>query len=133
MRKSKRSWDRTGAAAVETAFCLPAFVLLTFGIIETCSAIFLRQALLVSAYEGARVSVVPGAKQADVEANVKYLLSLRNVKVSKIVIQPLNFATAPYGTLITVDVQAKASENSSGPKFFFANCLMSGKATMMKE
>lgn len=53
-----RRRPRRGAALVETAFVLVAFLMLLFGVFEYCRMIFTRQLLANAAREGARYAVV---------------------------------------------------------------------------
>jgi len=57
---------RFGAAAVEFAVCLPLIILIVAGSIEGASLLFLRQALIQSSYEGAKVAVKQNSVNSDV-------------------------------------------------------------------
>ena len=48
---------RRGAATVELAVCLPVIFLLSMGAMEGASLIFLRQAMVQSAYEAVKEAV----------------------------------------------------------------------------
>jgi len=49
--------SRRAVAASELAVCLPILVLLVLAMIESCTMIFLKQSLTVSAYEGIRKAI----------------------------------------------------------------------------
>jgi hypothetical protein len=124
---------RRGAAALEFALCLPMLLLLTFGIIETCDAIFLKQSLLLAAQEGARVAVVPGANDGNVRQQVRLILQARGVREESITITPGNFVNAPFGSLITVNVVARVEQNSISYMGLLSGRRVNGSCTMMME
>ncbi len=124
---------RRGGAAVETAVCLPILIILVLGIAECNDSIFLRQGLLVSAFEGARVAIVPGAKTENVETKIKQILAERQIQGAKFEIQPKNFEKLSSGSLLTVTVRAPVEGNSSVGISFFKDRQMSGSVTMMTE
>ena len=61
-RSSRRSADkdRLGVAVIELAICLPILVLILVATIEACVMLQLKQNLIVTAYEGARIGILPG-------------------------------------------------------------------------
>jgi len=121
-----------GAATVETAICLPLFLVIVFGTIECCDLMFLRQGLLQAAYEGARVAIVPKAKQENVIEQVDRILVQRGIQSTAIRILPENFDTAPFGTEVTVEVDADPGENGGLIRLLQSGPI-SGRATMMVE
>ncbi len=127
------SLRRRGAAALEFAVCLPMLLLVTFGIIETCDAIFLKQSLILAAQEGARVAVVPGATTTNVRFQVELILRARGVQEESISITPANFPSAPFGSLITVNVVARIDRNSNSYLGLMTGRRVNGSCTMMME
>ncbi|MBL8853821.1 MAG: pilus assembly protein [Planctomycetaceae bacterium] len=127
------SFRRRGAAALEFAVCLPMILLVTFGIIETCDAIFLKQSLILAAQEGARVAVVPGATTTNVRFQVELILRARGVQEESITITPANFPSAPFGSLITVNVVARIDRNSNSYLGLMTGRRVNGSCTMMME
>lgn len=127
------SLRRRGAAAIEFAVCLPMVLLITFGIIETCDAIFLKQSLILAAQEGARVSVVPGATMTNVRFQTELILRARGVQEESITVTPANFPTAPFGSMITVNVVARIDRNSSSFLGLMTGRTVNGSCTMMME
>ncbi|MDP1563739.1 MAG: pilus assembly protein [Pirellulaceae bacterium] len=127
------SLRRQGSAALEFAVCLPMLLLVTFGIIETCDAIFLKQSLVLASQEGARVAVVPGATQINVRTQVEFILRARGVQEESITITPANFTTAPFGSMITVNVVARIEQNSSSYLGLMTGRRVNGSCTMMME
>lgn len=132
-RTPQRGLRRRAAAAVEAAICLPIFILLTFGVIESCNCIFLRQGLLVASYEGARVAIVPGATRENVEAQVQEILRQRNIRGGTVTIDPPNFGGLRFGSQITVEVEALAADNHRFMLQMFSRQRLRGSTTMMME
>jgi len=124
--------NRRGAAAVETAICLPLFVIIVLGTIECCDLMFLRQGLVQAAYEGARVAIVPGAKPNNVIEQVNRILVQRRIRASSIRITPPNFHTLPFGTQVTVEVDAAPGANGQLMRLVQRGTIR-GRTTMMIE
>ena len=127
------SAHRRGVAAAEFAVCLPVFLLLVFGMIESCSMIFLKQTLTVAAYEGARTALEENAVAADVRTVCEQVLSDRRVQGGTIAISPTDFQRLPPGDYISITVSAPADSNSIIRGSFFNGRTLSSTATMMKE
>ena len=128
-RKSRRR----GAATVEFAVCLPIIVLVVFGSIEGASMLFLRQAMIQSAYEGAKVAILDGSTNSDATAAIEAVGNGRRLNDLEIEFDPSNVAAADPGDLITVTVSAPGDSNSFlkfGP---FKNKMVSASAVMVKE
>jgi Flp pilus assembly protein TadG len=125
--------SRRAVAATELAVCLPILILLVLAMIESCTMIFLKQALTVAAYEGIRTSIEPDATTATVEAACNAVLTDRRVNDAKITITPTNFQSIARGEYITVTVSAPAGKNSVIPGSCFSGRTLAGSATMMKE
>lgn len=124
---------RRGVAAVEAAVCMPILVFLTLAILETCDAIFIKQGLAVSAFEGARVAILPGAKPENVEAQINKILKERRINGGTFTIDPPNFDKLPPRSHITVSVEAPAALNNVIPGGFFSAHTLKGSTTMMTE
>lgn len=130
---SLKKKNRRGAAVVEFAVCLPLIVLIVFGSIEAASMLFLRQATVQSAYEGAKVAIQADATDADVQAAATQVIAgrqLSNVTISTI---PASIDDLDPGTTIQVTVSAPGDENSMFPFGPFRNRQVSADAFMVKE
>lgn len=62
---------RSGAATVETALVLPVFFMVMLGIVEIGRFFMVSQLMTNAAREGARIAIMTGSTNADVEATVK--------------------------------------------------------------
>lgn len=112
---------------------MPILVLLTLAVLECCDAIFIKQGLAVSAFEGARVAILPGAKPENVEAQIRKVLQERNIQGGKFTISPASFADLPPRSHVTVEVEAPAAQNSMIGAGFLSNTILRGSTTMMVE
>ena len=122
-----------GTASVETAICLPIATLLLLGTLESTSMIHLRKSLVITAYEAARTSVIPGARETDVQAAANQMLADRQVTGSTVNVTPSNFETAAVGDLIRIDVTAPCDPNAFLPTVFFRGQTIQVTAQAMKE
>lgn len=69
-----RQNKRRGTTIVETAFVLPVFLIMLWGIIEFCHVQLLQNVLRSACREGARLGSTTGVDTATVEAHVRNLL-----------------------------------------------------------
>ena len=122
-----------GAAAVEVALVLPLLLLILFATIETCSMIHLQQALKVAAYEGARVALINGTNEGNVQAAAQQVLKDRRVGGGSVNIEPSNYGAAASGTMIQVTVAAPAKGNILVGALFYGGRTLTTKVEMMKE
>ena len=124
---------RRGTAAVEFAICLPVIALMFMGSIEAASMIFLKEALTVSSYEGARTAAKYDSETDDVVAKVEAMLELRNVSGAVITISPAEVSSAERGDQITVTVSIPCNTNSLVPLQFFNDQLITVQSIMVRE
>lgn len=125
--------SRRAVAVSELAITLPILVLIVLGTIEVCSMIFLQQGLRISAYEGARVALVPGSDSGNVQAACQQVLDDRRISFGSISVQPSNFDQQPYGSIVQVTVTAPCSDNSLFAPFLFTGRTLTGQMQMMIE
>ena len=124
---------RHGAATVELAVCLPVLILLVLGSLSATSMIFMRQAVVQSAYETIREVVKPNGSETIARQRGEDVLSFRNVVASSVTFDPADPENQVRGTPITVTVQAGADPSkfySFGP---FVGQTIEVSATMVKE
>lgn len=131
LNRNKR--NRSGAAVVEFAVCLPLLALLVFGTIEAASRIFLKQTLSVAAYETAREAVRAKPSNSSATALGNDILKSRQVVGGNIKFSPSNFRSAPRGSNITVEVSAPTLDNSPILGRFIADKTITAKVVMVKE
>jgi len=138
--------QRRGAALVEMALVLPIFLTVVFGIVEFGRAMMVSQMITNSAREGARMAVISGNTNADVEANIhdflKKSVGLQNKDVTvtiTITAGPGNtdpgnlLAKSEAGDIINVNVAIPADKASYIGNSFVKGKSLVGQATMRHE
>jgi Flp pilus assembly protein TadG len=133
IRRTNRSGKRRGVAAAELAVCLPVVVLLVIATIESCSALFLKQSLTASAYEGVRAAIKKGATTATVQTACNQILTDRRIQSSQVTLTPASIASLKPGDFVDVTVSAPCNPNSPVPTTFFRGRTLTAKASMMIE
>lgn len=130
--RKRKTRERKGAAVVELAICLPVLVLLAVGTISANSMIFFKQALKITAYEGARVSLIVGSSTPQVVAQCEGILLQRRIRNAKVSVTP-DVESAAAGEIITVSVEAPCADNGLIAAMFFSGQVYSESVSMMKE
>lgn len=124
---------RRAAATVELAVCLPVIVILAIGSMESASMIFLRQAMVQSAYESVKEAVKTNGSQATALTRGQEVLAFRDITGESITFEPSNVDDLAPGTPVTVTVTAPGDANSVIPFGPFKGRNISVSATMLKE
>ena len=106
------SSNRQGTAAVELAVCLPIFVLIVVSTLDICGMFFVQQSLTTSAYEGARIGIVPNAKSENVVFQIETLLDSQGIEGYSINLEPANPEMLSVGDYFTVTVNANFDQNA---------------------
>lgn len=125
--------QRSGAAAVEFAVCLPLILTLLLATLQATQMFYLKQSLTVAAYEGIRKCVEYRSSPADVQAACNAIFADRRVNGAVVTISPANYATQPRESWITVTVTAPRDANTPLTGWFAGGTHLSASATMMKE
>src|SRR4051794_21819525 len=133
IHRRNRSSLRRGVAAAELAVCLPIVVVLVIATIESCGALFLKQSLAASAYEGVRAAIKKGSTAASVQTACNQILTDRRIQGSQVTLNPANIASLKPGDFIDVTVSAPCTANSPVPTTFFRGKTLTAKASMMIE
>jgi Flp pilus assembly protein TadG len=125
---------RSGAAAVEMAFMLPVFCTLVFAQLEAARLGMATQMLTIAARQGARVAVIPGKVQSDVQGAVNNVLSQAGITVGTVTPSPSTWQTDPGGTQITVSLSVPYSQVSwFGTPLYFGATILKASATLSSE
>ncbi len=124
---------RFGAAAVEFAVCLPLLLLIVAGSIEGASLLFLRQALIQSAYEGVKVAIKENALNSDVSSVATAVTDGRKLQGVTVDTIPGDISSVPQGEFIRVRVTAPTKDNSLFFSGVFTLQSVSAEAVMVKE
>lgn len=128
-RQSRRimpAKGRRGGALVEFAVCLPVIMVLLLGSMEATSAIFVKQALATSAYEGVREATKTGANSADAIASAERVLAARGIRGATVRVTPAEVYGIPRGSNVVIEVSASYAANSP----FFGNVIADRTTTV---
>ncbi len=129
----RRSLPRQGVAVAELVFCLPIVLVLAFGTMEICAALFLRETLAIAAYEGARVGVKRRATQQDAYNAASNILAARGITGAIVDVNPTNFSTIGALDPVTVTVRAPVSSNSPFFSELTKHKTLSSTVRMVRE
>jgi Flp pilus assembly protein TadG len=125
--------NRRGAAAVETAVCLPLIILVVLGTIETCSIIFLQQSLQNAAYEATRVAAVPEKSTSDGQSVGQQIISQRKIQGGSVTVTETSMVGFGTAKLITATATAPVDSNRVLPAWVISLPTLSARCTMVKE
>lgn len=140
--KTNVSCQRRGAALVEMAIVLPVFVTIMLGMIEFGRALMVGQLITNAAREGARLAVLNGSVNTEVDTTVKtFLQGAANVAQADITvaITVSNAAAANQlsatasGDVVTVRVSIPFSKVSYLTPNFLASTTLTGVSAMRHE
>ncbi len=131
-RSRHRRWLR-GAACVELAVCLPLILLLVFASLEGANMLFLRQAVVQSAYETAKSAAKRNGIESKAVALGQQVLASRGVVAPTITFSPANPESLPAGTPFTVAVAVPGDSRSITNLGPFNGLTIQAQATMLKE
>ncbi|MEC9094474.1 MAG: TadE/TadG family type IV pilus assembly protein [Planctomycetota bacterium] len=125
---------RQGIATTELAVCLPILILLTLGILETCTVIFLKESITIAAYEGARVGIRKQGTNAMVAQTIKEFLDARQISYESdfLRISDPGFDHADELEHVTVRLKVPCQGNTY-TGWIFSSRAVSASVTMRKE
>ena len=124
--------SRRGAMTVEFALCLPILLLFLFGCYEIATANMMLHATEAAAYEAARVGIVPGAKQEEIEKAAKFVLNSVGIKDFEVEVtpDPIVFETEKVTVRIIVPYDANTISVS---RLFIKDPTLRAKCEMLRE
>lgn len=145
-RRPDAAGGRSGAALVETALVLPIFFMVVLGIIEFGRAMMVAQLLNNGAREGARLAIMSGTTNTQVDTTVRnFVSSTVGVDPAKLTV---SITVTPYPgnadpgndvskasrrDLCNVQVKVAFSEVDYIPSKYLANSQLTGQAAMRHE
>ncbi len=131
----QRFWaDEQGASLVEFAICLPLMTGLVFASITSANAIYVRQAVVVAAYESCRAGAETGGTTEDAIWAGEQVLNVRGVQGGKVTCNPASVEDAAKGEPVTVTIEVPAESNLMlDPVALFTNRNFSATVTMARE
>lgn len=123
---------RRGTATVELAVCVPIIASLVFGALETANVVFLKQAIVVAAYEAAQRASAKGGVASNAEAAAEAIFTAHHVTGGSIEIAPRVTTQTNPGTEIVVTATAPLSGATYVYKFFAGDSSLSTTVTMVR-
>lgn len=135
-RLHRSAHRRRGVAAVEAALCLPLLFLLTLGTIDLCSMLFLKEAMTIAAYEGAREGVQRGGTNADATEQVLNFLDQRNIQhggAQSVQISDPGYDGAETLQHVTLSLTVPCKGNLLLPSDLYGDLDITTSVTMRKE
>jgi Flp pilus assembly protein TadG len=141
-RRPPRARNRSGAAVVELALCLPVLLTTALGMIETCNVVFVQARLQSAAFEAARLATRPTTAQAvaasssQVQAYAQTLLTELGVNGATVSLTPGSWGSGgldPGVTQVTVSITAPLSQNAATCLVVSNSLTVSTQATMLAE
>ncbi len=132
-KQHDRDHRRRGTAVAELAVCLPVLVAIMLATIEACTVLHVQQRLKTTAFEGARVGIVPGSKQTNVLYQCELLLEGHKVHGYEVTMNPPDPKSLEQGDWLTVTVEAPCGPNSLVGGWFYANKTLSRSVSLRAE
>ena len=129
---------RNGIETVELAIVLPVLILITFGTLEVCEGIMLRQKVEIAAHEGARVAIRQKATIGQVEQAVADCLDARGIDYGDIstavnATPPNSVNTLePVSVAVTINVDNNIRMPSTFYSYWTGNSI-TAEVIMLKE
>lgn len=111
-----RRQNRRGTYTVEFAICASVLFMTIFAVFEFSRFTFIRQAVDQAAYEAARVGIVPGASNADIQLRADSLLAAAGIRNATVAITPALIDDTT--TEVAVEISCNFGENSWIPNHF---------------
>ncbi len=124
---------KRGTAVVELAVCLPVIVLLVIASLEGANMLFLRQAVVQSAYETAKSVAKTNGVQSRAVTLGEQVLSSRGVVTPTITFSPNDVQALVPGTPFTVSVSVPGDSRSITGFGPFNGLTIRAQASMIKE
>jgi sensor histidine kinase regulating citrate/malate metabolism len=102
-RTGRRSPHRIGSATVELAIVLPVFMVMLFGSLEVCHRLFIRQSVVLAAYETARTASRQTATTAAVASKCAQLLQQSEIEGATVQIRDITRGVNHLDSVVTGD------------------------------
>ncbi len=132
---------RNGIAATECALVLPTIVLITFGTVQLCKGMLLKETATVAAYEAARIAIQYEGTSTSATSRATQIVQDRGVSTtalsgSMVSITPNPVTAAPL-TPIYVTVRLPCSGNlvfpGGGPYGWMGSSDVAATVVMLNE
>ena len=133
IRKTKKSHNRMGVAAVEFAVVAPLLLILAFGMIESSRYLTAIHATTGAAREAARMAAVNGSSESDTVEMAKAFMKKSSFRSDSVTVGiESDSSTVPGMTTFTATVSIDYSDVSViGDPFNFSISKVRGLSTML--
>lgn len=111
---------------------LPIIIVLLFTSLELANGIFLKQAVTIAAYEGARSATRSGGTNENATTRISDVLTARAITNYTASISPMVTSNTPRGTAVTVTVTADASSYTLNPLRLLHNRRFEKRVNMVR-
>ncbi|WP_235935202.1 TadE/TadG family type IV pilus assembly protein [Candidatus Laterigemmans baculatus] len=118
---------------METAIALPLLLVLVFGAVELADGIFLKQALTVAAYEGAREVTRQKGTAAAGQRRIDEVLAARGITEYGYSVEPVATEETPRSTRLTVRLTAPVDSVSWSPLRLFTGKTIEKTVSMVRQ
>ncbi|WP_430454590.1 TadE/TadG family type IV pilus assembly protein [Rhodopirellula europaea] len=122
---------RQGAVAVEFAIVVPLLFLFFFAGFEFMRVAMVRHTVDNAVYEGARVGIIPGGTNAEIQAEATRILGTIGIDDFTLEVEPANITDATQD--ITVRVTVPLDRNTYVPADYFLGKELQRELTMRRE
>ena len=130
---SSKHAGRRGAAIIELAVCLPILLMILLATVESCVMLQLKQNLAITAYEGARIGILPGSSSEAVSLQCQMLIDDRGIEACTVSIDPEAISTMNVGDPLTVTLTADCGANSVFGGIFYDDKSITETVVMLTE
>ncbi|MEM1228749.1 MAG: TadE family protein [Planctomycetota bacterium] len=126
---------RHAAATAEMAICLPVLLTFTLATVDLCSIFFLRETVLIAAYEGARRGINQGGTNAAATERIHEILEERGVTYvdSRVEFEGASYDDAETLEHVTLVVTVPTADNLLAPAGLYNDLNVTARITMRKE
>jgi Flp pilus assembly protein TadG len=118
---------------LELAVCLPVIMLLVLGSIEAASLIFIKQAMVQTAYEASIVAIKNNSTNADAIAAANQVVRGHRLNGLTLSFSPADVARAPRGSVVAVTATVPAGSHRLINSRIIGVDQVSATALMIKE
>lgn len=105
--------------------------MLTFAGLEFGRYFYVRHAIQMAAYEGARAGIVPGANHSHVETRTNNLLEAAGIPAATVAVTPLDIT--PNTREVSVQISCNFNENSWLPPTFLTDKVIEIEIELQHE
>ncbi|MCC9657468.1 TadE/TadG family type IV pilus assembly protein [Rhodopirellula halodulae] len=131
LKRSRRNDARRGVVAVEFAIVVPLLFLFFYAGFEFMRVSMIRHTIDNAVYEGARVGIIPGGTNAEIQAEADRIMGTVGVNDYALEVRPANITDDTEE--VTVRVSVPLDRNTYLPANYFLGRTIERELTMRRE